>query len=613
MRPSSLLGHVDQVSGAEIRVALEESTRSGLLFVNGRPYHVAQVGGFVRIPLGLLDAIGIVSQAGSTPESSTDEDGNGRMWMTVQLIGHGSRSGSFSRGLAQLPSIGDEVHVMTEADLQSVYGVPDSLNHVAIGHVASASAIPALIEINRLVTHHSAVVGATGAGKSTTVARILESLTDSARYPSARVVVFDIHGEYSSALQQQGHVFRVDADEAKDARPLHVPYWALPYEEFVELAFGALPDDASRGAVQDMVVRLKRDALERYPREGIKPQDVTVDTPIPFSVHQLWFDLHREVYATHSIGQSGQSHETEQLELDDKSKPVEPGDALKVTAPRYKPATQAKDQTKIFLSASRLNIRRQIDALASRLRDPRFDFLFRPGDFSPDVDGKISADLDIFLRDWIGGERTISILDLSAVPRAILNELVAALTRVLYESLLWSRRLSEGGRERPLLFVFEEAHAYLSGTGSGAIHTAVQRVVKEGRKYGVGAMIVSQRPSEVDPTILSQCGTVIALRSTNGRDRQHIVSAVADNLADVLSLLPVLRTGEAIVVGEAVALPMRVLVDRPRDLPDSSDPPIVGDGAPGGWDRSHDEPIDYVDVTVRWRSQNPTSGRIHVS
>lgn len=614
MKPSSLLGHVSNVSGSEIRVALEDSTRSGLLFVNGQPYHIAQVGSFVRIPSGLIDAIGLVSQAGSMPDGAQDESDSGRMWMTVQLIGHGSRSGSFNRGLAQLPSIGDEVHVMTDADLQSVYGVPDSLNHVAIGHVASASAIPALVEINRLVTHHSAIVGATGAGKSTTVARILEALTDSSRYPSARVVVFDIHGEYSSALQEQGHVFCVDVEEAKDdTRALHVPYWALSYEEFVELAFGALPDDASRGAVQDMVVRLKRDALEKYPRAGIRPQDITVDTPVPFSVHQLWFDLHREVYATHSVGQSGQSRDTEVLELNDDAEPIESGHAQKVIAPRYMAATQARGEKKIYLSSSKLNIRRQIDALASRLRDPRYDFLFRPGNFSPALDGKISADLDAFLEDWIGGQRTISILDLSAVPRAILNELVAALTRILYESLLWSRRLSEGGRERPLLFVFEEAHAYLTGTGSGAIQTAVQRVVKEGRKYGVGAMIVSQRPSEVDPTILSQCGTIIALRLTNGRDRQHIVSAAADNLADVLSLLPVLRTGEAIVVGEAVALPMRVLIGLPRHRPESSDPPIVGSGVPGGWDRRHNEPVDYVDVVVRWRSQNPTSGRIHVS
>ena len=151
---------------------------------------------------------------------------------------------------------------------------------------------------------------------------------------------------------------------------------------------------------------------------------------------------------------------------------------------------------------------------------------------------RFPPDLDTFLRDWLGSKRTVSILDLSGVPTAVLTDLVGSLTRVIYDALFWSRRLSEGGRERPLLFVFEEAHAYLGREQAHAVKVAVQRVVKEGRKYGIGAMVVSQRPSEVDATILSQCGTVIAMRLANAQDRGHVVSAVADNLAGVLSLLP---------------------------------------------------------------------------
>ena len=611
-KPASLLGKVDHVSGSEVRIVLEDSTRSGLLFVSGRPYHVAQVGSFVRVPLGLVDAIGIVSQAGSSLDAASGQTDDGRMWMTVQLVGHGTRASGFTRGLSQLPSVGDEAHIVTDTDLEAVYGAPDSLNHVRIGHVASASSIPALVDVNRLVARHSAVIGATGAGKSTTVARILEALTDNVTYPSARVIVFDIHGEYASTLKDQAQVFRVDADDARDAQSLHVPYWALSFDEFSDLAFGTLPDDASRGAVRDMIVGLKRATLETFPKEGVKPEAVTVDTPVPFSVRQLWFDLHRKVNATHSGGQTGQSRETEQLELDEHGEPVEPGNALSVLPPRYVAATQAKGETKVYLSSSKLNMQRQIDAMASRLRDARYDFLFRPGAFLPSLDGETLSDLDSFLENWIGGPRTVSILDLSAVPRAILHDLVAALTRIIYESLLWSRRLSEGGRERPLLFVFEEAHAYLNDSASKAVQGAVQRVVKEGRKYGIGAMIVSQRPSEVDATILSQCGTLIALRLTNARDRQHIVSAAADNLAEVLSLLPILRTGEAIVVGEAVPLPMRVRVDLPKYLPESTDPTVVGKGEPGGWDRKHEEPVDYEDVVVRWRSQDTTSKRMLV-
>ncbi|MCY4458114.1 MAG: ATP-binding protein [Acidimicrobiaceae bacterium] len=181
----------------------------------------------------------------------------------------------------------------------------------------------------------------------------------------------------------------------------------------------------------------------------------------------------------------------------------------------------------------------------------------------------------------------------------------------MYDALQWSRKLSEGGRERPLLFVFEEAHTYLGGTQAQPqpVQTAVQRVVKEGRKYGVGAMVVSQRPSEVDSTILSQCGTIIALRLSNARDQGHVTSAAADNLAGLLSLLPVLRNGEAIIVGEAVPLPMRALVELPRYRPESTDPSVVGDAQPGGWDRKQEESADYEDVVIRWRSQDASSKR----
>jgi uncharacterized protein len=295
--------------------------------------------------------------------------------------------------------------------------------------------------------------------------------------------------------------------------------------------------------------------------------------------------------------------------LGDDGEPIELGDPLDVVPPRYRPATQAAGEDKIYISGSPLNIRRQVDALASRLRDRRFDFLFRPGPWYPTIDGEVEADLDDFLEQWLAGDKAVAVLDLSGVPTAVLTDLVGALTRVVYDALFWARRLSEGGRERPLLFVFEEAHAYLAAGRSQGAALAVQRVVKEGRKYGVGAMIVSQRPSEVDPTILSQCGTVIALRLSNAADRNHIVGSVTDNLAGLLSMLPALRTGEAIVIGEAVPLPVRAIIDLPERLPESTDPKIVCVNEPGGWNRDR-EPSDFSDVVERWRSQDPVSGRV---
>ena len=222
-------------------------------------------------------------------------------------------------------------------------------------------------------------------------------------------------------------------------------------------------------------------------------------------------------------------------------------------------------------------IRRQLNLLRSRLLDRRFDFLLHPGPWEPDLSGRTQSDLDELLAGWIGSPNPITILDLSGVPSAVLERLIGSILKIVYESLFWSREKSEGGIDRPLLVVMEEAHRYL---GSGKVSLAsetVQRIAKEGRKYGVGAMVISQRPSEVDETILSQCGTFFALRLSNPRDRERVRGTLPDGLVGLLEVLPVLRTGEAIVMGEAAKLPMRCRITLPPEdrLPQSIDPDVV--------------------------------------
>ena len=147
--------------------------------------------------------------------------------------------------------------------------------------------------------------------------------------------------------------------------------------------------------------------------------------------------------------------------------------------------------------------------------------------------------------------------------------------RILYEALFWGRNLSQDGRHKPLLLIMEEAHVYLNAF-EGMASKTVQRIIKEGRKYGIGAMIVSQRPSEISSTILSQCGTFFALRLTNTKDRSQITGTLPDNLESLTNMLPILRTGEAIILGEAVKLPMRTLIEAPpkNRRPDSQDPVV---------------------------------------
>lgn len=611
----TLIGTVQDVNGATVRVELVDETVTGLSFVNGEGYRIGQVGSFVRIPLGFVDLYGVVSQvgAGAAPKQEGDQNPYGNRWLLVQLVGEGRRGGRFERGVSQHPTIDDHVHIVTEADLRAIYGPGEPDDFVPVGHLASAESIPALIDINKLVTRHAAIVGTTGAGKSTTVAGLLTALSNAGRYPSARIVVLDIHGEYARALADRSTVFRVGADERKYQKNLFIPFWALSFEELIILAFGSL-DGQKSSTVADFLLALKREALSKYPRDGITEDTATVDSPIPFCLHKMWLELHKKEHLTIIPKPGGTADEREPAYvLSSDNKPVQVGDAMSVTPPLYRTVkTTGTPAERVQLGNEGIGIRQQLAALASKLRDPRFAFLFKPGDWLPGVDGGAQRDLDDLLQEWIGGTQPITILDLSGIPPLVLNDLIGALLRILYDALFWARNLPEGGRERPLLIVLEEAHAYLGKENTGSAATAVRRIAKEGRKYGVGLMMVSQRPSEIDSTILSQCGTIFAMRLANDVDRAHITGAASDNLKGLFDMMPILRTGEAIIVGEAVSLPVRTLIEPPaRDRrPDSQDPRVVVRGSkdgfegPGGWNQKPDKP-DYSAVVRQWRKQSP--------
>jgi len=559
------------------------------------------------------DLFGIVSQIGASaiPEHLIEQEGYGRRWMTVQLVGEGTRKGDFERGLSQYPTIGDTVHLVTEDDLKRVYGRPDSPKYLRVGSLASSESIDALVDIDNLITRHSAVVGSTGAGKSTTVAGLLNTISRPGRFQSARVIVLDIHGEYAKALQDQAAIFKINPNEKKEEYPLYIPYWALTFDELITVTFGDVPREADRGAIIEKITEKKLDSLRKKPREGVTESTLNVDTPVPFSIHQLWYELHLLIISTH-LQTGNQSFDTVAFETDANGNIIDCGDAMNVRPPKCMPQdTSAGASPKIYLSQSPINIRRPLESLAYKLRDSRYDFLFRPGDWLPGISGLPKRDLDEILNEWLECQKPVTILDLSGIPRDILNTLVGVLLRIIYDSLFWARNLSEGGRERPLLIVLEEAHAYLGKDDMGQAAQAVRRIVKEGRKYGIGAMIISQRPVEIDTTILSQCGTFFAMRLANSQDRSHVTSAVSDNLEGLFSMLPILRTGEAIIVGEAVKIPIRTMIDPlPKDRrPDSQDPVVYEENYPGGWNRNR-EPSDYSEVIKLWRKQDPVSTRI---
>jgi uncharacterized protein len=615
---STYLGTIQDVSGTSINVALDNTAPSGLTYVDGEGYRIGQIGSFVKIPIGYIDLFGIVTQVGASavPDNQVFAQPYGYRWIKVQLIGEGQRNGSFQRGISQYPTISDEVHLVSENDLKNIYGQPDKPYFVKVGHIAGAESIPALIDINKLITRHSAIVGTTGSGKSTTVASILNAISDPSKYPSARIIVFDLHGEYGNALKDRANIFKVNADKTEGSieKDLFVPFWALSFEELLGISFGEFSSEKDYNTILEKVVNAKLKSLESYPKNGIDADTLNVDSPIPFSLNHLWHELYTKTLGKFYPDKPGRPLA---FELDDEGNEIK-GNPVKAIPPVFKPIntnTANGDRVQHPTDAPLTNSQ-QLHSLGTKLRVPRYDFLFKPGEWTPEEDGKIAKDLDKLIQDWIGSDKPITIMDLSGVPISILNTIIGVLLRIIYDGLFWARNLSQGGRNRPLLLLMEEAHNYLNNEGSAL--SVVQKIVKEGRKYGIGAMIVSQRPSEVNSTILSQCGTFFALRLANATDRGHITSAVTDNLEGLTSMLPILRTGEAIILGEAVKLPMRTLIDAPpKDRrPDSQDPIIYDEEGnddtmhPGGWGIKMEEAPKYDEFLETWRAQNPFIKRI---
>jgi hypothetical protein len=612
------LGTVEDVSGPTVHVKLDDNTATGLVFVSGEGYRVGQVGSFVRIPAGFIDTFGIVSQvgAGAAPGPPETAPTYGNRWMRVELVGEGGPGRKFERGISQYPSIGDVAHVVTESDLAAIYAPGDRRSYVSIGRVASAQSIQAYLDLNRLITRHSAVVGSTGAGKSTTLASLLASLSNPRLFPSARILLLDLHGEYANAFDSSAQVFRINANTSRRQKPLHVPFWALTVDELMSVSTGMLTGGALAHFLE-LITSMKRLAKPAGHALTMEPADITADTPVPFCIHKLWYDLHTLQYATHFEDKSKpQSLETWALEKDADGEPCS-GDALTVVRPRFRQHKDVKDDPEKIRKSTQENLMRsQTDFLEGRLRDPRLNFLFRPGPLSVSEDGSTGVDLDALLKDWLGTDAPITVLDLSGIPPSILDDLVGVVLRIVFDALFWGRAIKAGGRNRPLLIALEEAHTYLSAQSKSRAAAAARRIAKEGRKYGVGLMLVSQRPSEIDPTILSQCGTMLAMRLTNEADRSQIRSCASDNLEGLFSMLPILRTGEALIVGEAVGLPVRALIELPsvNSRPTSDDPKVVvplgADGqptAPGGWTA----PLlanDYSGLVKCWRTQDSLAG-----
>ena len=577
------LGTIRRVIGAKVLVEVSrEITSSPIIF--GKSYRLGQIGSYVRIPLGFLNLYGIVSMVGAS-ELMKEEDfegvvPHGERWIEVQLVGESYGQEGFKRGISIFPTIDDEVHVVIEEDLSIIYG-SSSPAMLKIGTHAASESLSANIDIDKIVTRHAAILGSTGSGKSNTVAGLLKALS-SGSFQNARIVVIDPHGEYSTALREQARVFSI----TDQTNPLIVPYWALSFDE---LMWFLVSRSSATETMQDAVVRefifsRKRDNCPTLKAGHLNPEEITADSPIPFSIRKLWYKFDRETRVTYT----DMPRTIEALEAE--------GDAETLKSAKFTPPGAGSSPP--FRPTVQSNMGQYVNKILGRLKDKRFDFLLKPSDY----DGT-AKDLDDLISKWINHEKPITVFDLGGIPFEITDLIVGVVTRILFESMFWGRDIPGTGRDRPLLLVYEEAHNYLPKGGGaqfivGYASHAVRRVCKEGRKYGVGAIIVSQRPSELDETILSQCGTFFALRLSNGDDQGRVKSVVPDSLAGLIELLPALRTGEAIVLGEAVPIPSRIRFPLIEPRPRSDDPEPAK-----SWRNPRMADVAYNNVVTAWRLQ----------
>lgn len=585
----TLIGHVDSVKGGIVTIRLRDDVPT-FLMVDGRSYRVGQVGAFLRIPLGYtqLYAVCTLVGAAAAPQSEESNAQPGHRWLSATLFGE-SIGGVFERGVSQYPTIDDEVHLVTPQDMRVIYGSTKEERAITVGHIAAASGISGNLDLGRLVTRHCAVVGSTGSGKSNLLAVLLEAIATQG-FPSARVLVIDPHGEYASAVGQYGRVFRLKPDVNKEELPLYVPYWALPFDEIQMIALGQMQPGAET-AVRDEVTALKKAAaahLKNKPPETA----ITSDSPIPFSLKKLWFDLddfERQTFQDNA-----------RTKPSNKTQEGNPENLIPNQYPAPNPGNQAP-----FANPRPRNIAKQLELLRSRLQDSCYKFLFSPGDaLTPDLDGKSKGDLHELTQSWVGHNRPLTILDVSGLPFEILSTIVGTMVRIVYDMLFWAQDLPISGRNQPLLIVLEEAHIFLPEGGDSTAHRTISRIAKEGRKYGIGLCAVTQRPVEIESTVLSQCGTMIALRLTNSADRAKVEASMPDDLGALAGMLPALRTGEGMVLGEAMPIPSRIQFFKARRRPRGDDPEM-----PQAWRKPRPDGAHYESALNNWRHQTDVTGK----
>src|SRR3981189_3453344 len=421
---------------------------------------------------------------------------------SVDLLGEifgGPDRPKFQRGVTNYPTIGDTVELITNQELRTVYA-PSGSDQINVGTLQQDSSVVAYVDVEEMLSKHFAVLGSTGVGKSSGVSLLLNEILRSR--PSLRVFLLDVHNEYGRCFGDRSLVL--------NPRNLKLPFWLFNFEEIVDVLFAGRPGVPEELDILAEVIPMAKGIYTQYQnadRVGLKridPKSIgyTADTPVPTRLVDL----------------------------------------ISLIAQRM---------GKLENRSSRIIYHKLISRIETGRNDPRYAFMVD----NANVGGDTMAEVISHLFRLPANGRPMTIMQLAGFPAEVVDSVVSVLCRMAFDFGLWSDGVS------PMLFVCEEAHRYASADrsiGFGPTRKAVSRIAKEGRKYGVYLGLVTQRPAELDATIISQCNTLFAMRLANERDQTLLRSAVSDAAANLLSFVPSLGTREVLAFGEGVALPTRL-------------------------------------------------------
>lgn len=466
-----------------------------------------------------------------------------------------NRNNIFKRAINTYPEINSDAYlaegdalaiIMNSLDNESA----DTEEKLVIGKYASNSDVAAILDGNKFFQRHACIVGSTGSGKSFTVANILEKAN---KLPYTNIVVYDLHGEYT----QLSYAEQIKITDENGG--LHIPLWFFNYEEihslFIESSEGTSTNQ--RAAVIDYILKSKKQYIENN-MPGISSEIVTADTPVPFSAHELKDYL-----------------EKEDLREDETGEVYKAGDN--------------KGQPKTKKGQYNGKLTNLIMRLQTKMDDKKYGFVFDETDTQKDSYLKIFADRII----GADSGKKVKVIDLSEVPADMLPIVIGIVTRIIYDIQFWMSPEKNQTRH-PLAIVCDEAHIYMANDTSKmkAVEKKsleiFEKISKEGRKYGVALVIVSQRPAELNTTIISQCNNIISLKITNDRDKSAVSAMLTDSLVGIVDTLPNLDVGECIAVGDAIKLPVKILLDKPQEEPISS--------TINFWDRWNDRKDTVFDI-----------------